>query len=84
MNRLTVKNADGYCVSNENVAKAIQRLGEFEDAYEELKSSQERIPKELENLRTQGKEKTVRYKETLAQKLITNNIALFFEAHGLK
>ena len=84
MNRLTVKNRDGYFVPDENRKEAIQRLGKFENAYEDLMNSQAQIPKDLLALRTQGKEKTVRYKEILAQKLINNNIVLFFEKHGLK
>jgi hypothetical protein len=82
--RFTVKNNDGYYVPAENIKKAIQRLGEFEDAYEDLMNSKVQIPKDLENMRIQGKEKTVRYKETMAQKLINNSIIMFFENHGLK
>ena len=85
MNRFTEKNAVGYfTVTAADNEKAIQRLGAFEDAYEALLSSQEQIPAELEALRSQGKEKTVRYKETVAQKLINNSIVMFFEKHGLK
>jgi hypothetical protein len=84
MDRFTVKNKDGYDISDKYIKDAIQRLGEFEDAYEALMNSQAQIPKELENLRTQGKEKTVRYKETMDQKLINNSIIMFFEKHGLK
>ena len=84
MNRFTEKTDDGYSVPDERIKDAIQRLGEFEDAYDDLVNSQEQIPKDLETLRTQGKEKTVRYKETVAQKLINNNIVMFFEKHGLK
>jgi hypothetical protein len=84
MNRITTINENGYFISDEYTKDAIQRLGEFEDAYEDLMNSQTQIPKDLESMRTQGKEKTVRYKETMAQKLINNNIVLFFEKHGLK
>ena len=84
MKRITIKSIDGYSVPDESVKDAIQRLGEFEDAYDDLVNSQEQIPKYLETLRTQGKEKTVRYKETMAQKLINNSIVMFFEIHGLK
>ncbi len=84
MKRFTEKNKEGYCISDENLKDAVQRLGEFEDAYEALKYRQELIPKELESLRLQGKEKTVKFREAMAQKLINNNIILFFESHGLK
>ena len=84
MNRFTVKNKDGYYVPDRCAKDAIQRLGEFEDAYEDLMNSQSQIPIDLENMRIQGKEKTVRYKETMVQKLINSNIVTFFERHGLK
>ena len=83
MDRLTFKNKDG-CFESGNIEKAIQRLGLFEDAYESLTNSQVQIPKDLAQLRESGKEKTVRYKETVAQKLINNSIVMFFEKHGLK
>ena len=84
MNRFTEKNKDGYYVSDEQIKYAIQRLGIFEDAYDDLIGSQAQIPKELETLRRQGKEKTVKFRETMAQKLINNHIIMFFERHGLK
>lgn len=85
MNRLTIKDKDGnFSVADEDIQKAIQKLGIFEDAYENLMNSQEQIPKDLEELRKQGKEKTVRYKETMAQKLINSSIIMFFKKHGIK
>jgi len=85
MDRLTEKRKDGYyVVSGEDTKQAIQRLGLYEDAYESLINSLEQIPKDLEDMRQQGKEKTVRYKETLTQKLINNNIVMFFQQHGVK
>jgi len=84
MERLTEKKDGNYFISDENIEKSIQKLGLFEDAYEGLINSQIQIPKDLEALRTQGKEKTVRYKETMAQKLINNQILMFFEKYGLK
>jgi len=84
LNRFTELKDGVYIVSDKNLENAIQRLGTFEDAYEALLKNQEQIPKDLETLRAQGKEKTVTYKETMAQKLINNNIAMFFERFGLK
>jgi len=85
MNRLTGKRIDGsYIVADEDMGKAIERLGVFEDAYESLVRDLEQIPKDLEALRVQGKEKTIRYKEAVTQKLINNNIMFFFERHDLK
>lgn len=85
MNRLTIKDKDGnFSVADKDIQKAVQQLGIFEDAYENLMNNQEQIPKDLEELRKQGKEKTVRYKETMAQKLINSSIIMFFKRHGIK
>ena len=84
MTRYTTANAGTYSVKQENLEDAIQKLGKFEDAYDGLMSSQTQIPFDLEKMRMEGKDKTVRYKETMAQKLINNSIVMFFEKHGLK
>jgi hypothetical protein len=85
LKRFTNKTDDGnYYVSDENIINAINRLGLFENAYEDLINNQTQIPKDLQELRLQGKEKTVRYKETMAQKLINNHIITFFEKYGFK
>jgi len=84
MTRYTTENAGIYSVPQEDLENAIQVLGKFEDAYEHLMRSQTQIPFDLEKMRVEGKIKTVRYKEKMAQKLINNNIAMFFEKHGLK
>jgi len=81
---MTGKSEQGYTLSHQDMEKAIQMLGQWEDALEELQRAQQQIPKDLEALRSSGKEKTVQYREMLAQKLINNNILLFIESHGLK
>ena len=60
-----------------------ERLAKFEEAYRDLQISISELPGKLEILRAQGKEKTVTYKEMLTQKLINNNILMFFEKYGL-
>jgi len=82
--RYTMEDTGIYSVTQEDLDDAIQRLGKFEDAYESLMTSQTQIPLDLEKMRMEGKEKTVRYKETMAQKLINNSIVMFFDKHGLK
>ena len=84
MTRYTAENAGIYTIAQEDFESAIMKLGKFEDAFENLMSSQMQIPLDLEKMRMEGKEKTVRYKETMAQKLINNSIVMFFEKHGLK
>jgi len=60
------------------------RLEKFENAYQGLQDSMSDIPARLEALRSAGKEKTVTYKELVAQKLINNNILMFFERYGIE
>ena len=60
-----------------------ERLAKFDAAYRDLQNSIAELPGKLETLRAQGKEKTVTYKELLTQKLINNNILMFFEKHGI-
>ena len=55
MKRITIKSIGGYSVPDESIKDAIQRLGGFEDTYEDLMKSQVQIPKELEIMRTQEK-----------------------------
>ena len=60
-----------------------QRLAAFEAVYKELANNVCSIPVELEKLKADGKEKTVRYKELFGQKLINNHIVALFERHGI-
>ena len=84
MRRLTTKISDGvYSVLDSDLSEVMRLLGVFEDAYEELIQHQTSIPSKLEELRLQGKEKTVTYKELMAQKLINNHVLTFFRQHGL-
>jgi len=62
----------------------MDRLEAFEAIYEELSDSITTIPAELEKLKADGKEKTVRYKELFGQKLMNNYIVALFERHGIK
>jgi len=74
MERLTEKTPEGYRLSGEEAA-ALERLGRLEDLWERLEARQAAIPGELEALRARGKEKTVAFKELLAEKL-TNSAVL--------
>ncbi|MBP1743407.1 MAG: hypothetical protein H6Q58_385 [Firmicutes bacterium] len=69
---------DGYS------GEAIDRLGRFENMYFDLIAQQVEISKELEKLRSEGKTKTVRFKQLLTNKLTNSNILVTFEMHGLK
>lgn len=73
-----VRSAPGGCI-----CEAINRLGRFEDFYEHLQESQRELPKALQQLRSEGKEKTVTYKELMAKKLTANHILTLLKGYGL-
>jgi len=66
-----------------DLSAAMRRLAAFEAVYEELADSITAIPSELGKLKAAGKEKTVRYKELFAQKLMNNYIIALFHRHGI-
>lgn len=63
--------------------EAINKLGRFEDFYEDLILSQSEIPKEMQKLRDEGKEKSYRYKELMGKKLIASNILSLLKEYGI-
>jgi len=73
-----VGSAPGGCTG-----EAINRLGRFENFYEHLLESQREIPNTLQQLRTEGKEKTVTYKELIAKKLTASHILTLLKGYGL-
>ena len=91
MARLTTAQGTHHMVAREMIAPggdgftgpAVERLAQFEDAYEHLRAEQTEIAHKLEDLRAQGKERTVQFKELLGRKLINAQILLFFETRGL-
>jgi len=62
---------------------AAQREAAFLSIFNEVAESRIAIPAELERLKAEGKEKTVRYRELFGQKLLNNHIAALFARHGL-
>jgi len=74
-----IRQADGGYAS-----EAVDRLGRFENVYYDLTAQQVEISKELEKLRSEGKTKTVRFKQLLATKLTNSSILITFETYGLK
>ena len=79
MERLTVpsKDGNGYEASG-STGETIQRLAMYENAHEQLLSRQEDVEKEMEKLRGEGKQKSGRFKELLARKLINKVILELF------
>lgn len=91
MERLTRPLNGGYVVDETKVVpgsegytgEAINRLGKFEDFVEQLMASQTEIPKQLQMLRDEGKEKSYRYKELMGKKLTDSNILGLLKSHGI-
>ena len=84
MTRFTI-NCDGlYTVPEADLPRALQRLAGLENMLEELTARQTDIPAELARLKAAGKEKTVRYKELLGQKLLLNEMVALLERHGVR
>ena len=60
------------------------RLAAFDAICDELTTNHQSIPEQLAVMRAEGKDKTVRYRELLARKLLTNEMLSLFERHGVK
>ena len=74
MDRLTEKQKDGYSLQAELQARALMRLGRWEDMAEQLEKEQTDISAQLESLRRAGKEKSVRFRELFARKLTVSTM----------
>ena len=94
MNRLTLAAEDGtYLVSGDQVkalnkdfyaGEAIDKLGKFENFHEALLKRKQLLPEELQKLREQGKEKSVKFRELLAEKLTIENILILLKGQGIQ
>ena len=74
MDRLTEKQKDGYSLPAELQARALMRLGRWEDMAEQLEKEQTDISAQLERLRRAGKVKPVRFRELFARKLTVSTM----------
>ena len=71
---MTEKQKDGYSLPAELQARALMRLGRWEDMAEQLEKEQTDISAQLESLRRAGKEKSVRFRELFARKLTVSTM----------
>lgn len=62
--------------------KAIDRLAALENLYEELEASIPQLSQKLEALRAQGKTNSCRFRETMGQKLLNNQVLSVLRASG--
>ena len=79
MERYTTREGNEVRVRPEQLEQARARLAQFEDMAQGLDREQAEIAQRLEQLRSQGREKTVQFRELLAQKLTNQNMKLLLE-----
>lgn len=72
MTRLTTRTAEGVDVPD--IPAALERLAELEDFCEALHTEREEIAAELDALRSQGKERSLRFRELLARKITSGEL----------
>lgn len=82
MQRLTKKTEAGYEVE-QGCGAAIAKLAQFENLVEDLGKKQATLTAELETLRTAGKEKTLRFRETLGKKALNSQFFALLHHYGL-
>ena len=61
----------------------MERLENFERALQDILNEYNRLGKELENLRNEGKMKTTKFRELLGKKLVYNMIITIFKRYNL-
>lgn len=85
MERLTKKldDQDNYIVDNDKLNQAINKLAIFENIYEELNAEQIEISKKLEDLRNEGKMKSLKFRELMTKKLTNSAVLTLFKNYGI-
>lgn len=61
----------------------MDRLARFEKALQDILNEYERLGKELEELRNEGKSKTTKFRELLGKKLVYSMIITIFKRYDL-
>ena len=69
MKRLTQKTEAGWEICPGQEKAAIERLAALEELYLKEKQLKQEIEREMERLHSQGKERTVRFREMMVQKM---------------
>lgn len=94
MKRFTQRMEDGGYLAASGIAEqketggfrgeAIDRLARFENLMESLAARQRDIPVTLEKLRGEGREKSYKFREEFAKKLMAEAFLSMMAEHGLK
>lgn len=61
----------------------MDRLARFEKALEDILNEYDKLRKELEELRNEGKSKTTKFRELLGKKLVYSMIITIFKRYDL-
>ena len=83
MERYTIRAGGAVSVPPEQLEAALERLARFEDMALGLEAEQGDIAARLAALREQGRDRTVQFRELLAQKLTNSNLRLLLERYRL-
>ena len=70
-------------VEGAELSRALDRLGRCEDLLSDLEREQTELSQKLEELRVQGKNRTVQFKELMARKLVNQQLRLRLEQYKL-
>lgn len=84
MERYTRTEGGRAAVEPGQIENALARLAAFEDLAFGLEAEQASIAARLEQLRGQHREKTVQFRELMAQKLTNTSLLVLLERHGLR
>lgn len=63
--------------------EAVDKLAKFENFYEDLISKQETYTQELDQLRGEDKTRTVKFRQTFANKLTNQDLLILLKKYGL-
>ena len=84
MERYTQRREETWVlVEGAELSRALERLGRCEDLLSDLEREQTELSQKLEELRVQGKNKTVQFKELMARKLVNQQLRLRLEQYKL-
>lgn len=85
MERYTTQRSGVWTLSGGDAAlpQALERLARCEDLLADLEGEQTQLSQQLESLRSQGKTRTVQFRELMARKLVNQQLRLRLEQYGL-
>ena len=82
MERYTQRREETWALAEgAELSRALDRLGRCEDLLSDLEREQTELAQKLEELRLQGKNKTVQFKELMARKLVNQQLRLRLEQY---